>query len=217
MSQFCTDRDILAIEPNAFLAGGFPSQELAAGSDGAVTGTTFTSAASDFQPAAVEAGMVLCTYTTTPAEGTACEIVSVDSATSLTVSVLRADSEAPAVPPPEGSELSFRVRTFAPQIKSVSDTLARKLRQLAEVGGLAAADFADSAQLARVCAYGVLAAVFVARAENATPADANWIKAEHYRNEFRRLQLQLRLSVDADGDGRAEQTRALGNVALRRV
>jgi hypothetical protein len=88
---------------------------------------------------------------------------------------------------------------------------------MAEVAGIRSADFADSTQLRVAAAYGALGSIFVARAENAQPGDANWIKAEYYRQEFRRLQLQLRLVVDANGDGKAEQTRTLGNVALRRV
>ena len=217
MSEFCKDRDLLAIEPIVFLGGGFPCQELIAGTDGAIAGTTFTSADSDFQSAGIAPGMVLCTHTTTPAEGSAFEVISVDSATALTVSVLRADPSASNIAPPAASDLSFRIRTFAPQIHGVSSTLAEKMRLISEVSGIAQADFANSAQLARTCAYGALSSIFVARAENASTSDANWIKAEHYRAEFLRLQLQLRLVIDSDGDGQAERTRTLGNVALRRI
>jgi len=217
MSEFCKDRDLLAVEPVVFLGGGFPCQELVAGTNGAVSGTTFTSAGTDFQAAGITNGMVLCVYTTIPAEGSALEVVSVDSATALTVSVLRADPDSDPVGPPAGSDLSFRLRTFRPQIRGVSDTLAEKMRLISEVSGIAQADFANSAQLARTCACGALASIFVARAENAAPSDANWTKAEHYRGEFLKLQLQLRLVVDRDGNGRAEQTRTLGNVTLRRV
>ncbi len=217
MTEFCKDRDLLSIEPVVFLGGGFGCQELIAGTDGALGDTTFTSAGSDFPAAGITAGMVLCIHGATAAEGNAYEIVSVDSETALTVSVLRADTSDQAVAPPTGSDLSFRIRTFSPQIRRVSDTLAEKLRLISEVAGISSADFADSAQLAATCAYGTLASIFVARAENAVASDANWIKAEHYRNEYLRLQLQLRLAVDNDGDGEAEQTRTLGNVTLRRL
>ena len=181
MDNFCQDRDLLGVEPRVFLDGGFPSQQLIAGGDGNLSGTTFTSATSDFQSAGLGAGMVLTTYTASAAEGNALEIVSVDSATSLTVSVLRADAESAAVAPPAGTGLNFHVRTFSPQIRGTSATLAEKLRQMIEVGGICAADFADSAQLRRTTCYGALSGIFVARAENAAPFDANWIKAEHYR------------------------------------
>ena len=161
--------------------------------------------------------MVLCTYTTTAAEGSAYEVVSVDSPTTLTVSVLRADTGGAAVPPPAQSGVSFHVRTYSAQIHTVSAAMGEKLRQMAEVSGVAAADFAESAQLRLTAAYGTLAEVFVARADNAQPSDANWTKAQHYRQLHRNLQLQLRLVADTDGDGQAEQTRTLGNVTLRRT
>ena len=217
MSTFCQDRDLLSAEPRVFLDGGFRSQQLVSGADGALAGTTFTSASSNFQAAGVQAGMVLTTYTASAAEGNALEVISVDSATSLTVSVLRADSDDAAIPPSPGTNLNFRLRTYLPQILGTSATLSEKLRQTPEVSGIASADFADSAQLRRATCYGTLSSIYVARAENASPSDANWVKAEHYRNRFRAAQSQLRLTVDADGDGTAEQTRALGNVTLRRV
>jgi len=217
MSAFCQDRDILAIEPLVYLTGALPAQDLITGQDGTINGSTFTSATADFQAAGVEAGMVLCVHAGSPAEGAAYEILSVDSQTALTISILRADEDEPAVPPAAASGLAYYVRTFAAQIRRTSEALGERLRHTAEAEGIAAAEFADSSQLAQAAAMGVLAAIFVARAENASPADANWVKAEHYRDGFASLQSQLRLAVDADGDGVAEQTRTLGNVALRRI
>lgn len=216
--MFCLDRDILSIEPVAYLGGGFDTiQELMQGSDGALSGCTFASAGSDFLASGVQAGMVLAASGGIISEGTAYEIISVDSTTEMTVSILRSSPTAPPIAPPPRSDLTYSARTFAARIQDVSDTLAEKLRQIAEVAGIDSADFADSEQLRRATACGVLAASFLARASNARPDDANWIKAEHYRQEFMQLQNQLRLAVDIDGDGLAESTRTLGNVTLRRV
>lgn len=217
MSNHCQDRDLLSIEPGIFINAGFPGQELSSGTDGAISGTTFTSQGSNFTAAKVQAGMVLSTYTTTSAEGKSFEITSIDSGTTLTISVLRTDCDDELIPPPSGSNLRFYVRTFGPQIQSVSTTLSEKLRQMAEVAGISTADFADSAQLRITTAHGVLASIFLACAENAAAFDANWIKAEYYRDQFRKLQIQLRLVVDSDGNGTAEQIRTLGNVTLRRA
>lgn len=217
MSMFCQDKDLLSIEPVVFIGGGLVGQVLVSGTDGALSGTTFTSAASDFHSAGIAAGMVLCTYLDNPAEGTAVEVVSVDSATQLTVSVLRADADADPIAPPAGSNLGFYIRTFTVQIDNVSGTLAEKLRQMLEVAGISKADFADSQQLRMTAVSGCLSSIFVARADNATDQDANWVKAEHYRDQFYRQQLQLRLAIDADGDGKAEQTRTLGSITLRRL
>ena len=216
MSNFCQDRDLLSIEPELF-ADGNPCQTLASGTDGIIAGTMFSSTGSDFETAAVQAGMALHVAGGSLETAKTYEVVSVDSATQLTVSRLRTNDDDDPLAPVPGTDLGFSIRTFAPQIRTVSQTLAEKLRQVEEVAGIAAADFADSAQLRMTAACGTLAAVFVTRSENATSADANWAKAEHYRTRFERLRLQLRLAVDADGDGLAEQTRTLGNVTLRRT
>ncbi len=216
MSMFCLDRDLLSIEPSIFL-GGTVGQELVSGADGAISGTTFTSATSDFQSAGAAVGMVLNTYSDNPAEGSAVEIISVDSATQLTVSVLRADTGDAAIAPPAGTSLGFGICTYNAQIANVSETLAEKLRRVVETEGISSADFVDSQQLRMAAANGSLASIFVSQSTSAADRDANWAKAEHYSQEFDRQQLQLRLAVDADGDGVAEQTRTFGNITLRRL
>lgn len=216
METYCQDRDLLSIEPTIFLAGGLPAARLISGSGAQLAGTAFT-CSGDLLAAGLEGGMVLCVYNSAPAEGAAYEVVSVDSSTEMTVSVLRADVEAAAVAPPAQSNVSFIVQTYSAQIANVSARLGEKLREISQTAGVAAADFADSAQLRLAAAYGALADIFVARAENAERYDANWIKAEHYRSLHRQILTRTRLAVDIDGDGYAEQTRSLGNTTLRRI
>jgi len=217
MSNECKDRDLLAIEPSLFAGGGFQSQQLAAGTDGGLAGTTFTSAAADFGAAGVVAGMVLCVYTTAPAEARSCEVLSVDSDTSMTVSALRANADGAAIAPQPGSDLKYYVQTFQPQIASAEAALAEKLRQVSEAEGIAPSDFADSSQFGQAVALGALAAVFVARAANASDTDPHWIKAEFYRRRHVAAVAAIRLASDVNGDGVAERTRTLGNVTLRRA
>lgn len=217
MNNSCKDRDLLAIEPELFTGGGFESQQLAAGTDGAISATTFSSASADFVAANVQPGLVLCIYSTVPAEGRCYEIISVDSATTLTVSVLRPEADGSAIAPPAGTELKYQINTFAPQIAAAAATLHEKLRQIAEAEGISGTDFVESAQLRRAVALAALAAIFTARASNATGADANWVKAEHYRRQHIAATSAIRLAQDIDGDGLAEHTRTLGNVSLRRA
>ena len=216
MTQFCQDTSLLALEPVVYLDPAEVCRAIAVGTDATLAGTTLSDPAADFISAGVAAGMVLCAWTIAPSEGDAWEIASVDSATQLTVSVLRADAEGDAIAPPAATGLSYAVRTLAPTIVDISATLGERMRWAAETGGISTVDFADSAQLASTTACGVLAAVLVSRAGAASSHDANWVKAEHYRSRYQAMQLQLRLAVDADGDGVAEQTRTLGNVTLRR-
>jgi len=214
---FCQDRDLLCIEPVIFIGGGFASQQLIGGIGASIAEGKLHWQEGDFASAGVKPGMAVNIWQTSPCEGNAYEILSVDSASELTIPVLRAGSSGPAVAPADCEGASFHVRTFEPQIQAASAVLAEKLRLLGEATGVAAAGFADSAQLRTAAAYGALERIFTARSENASSGEANWIKAQHYREIFRQQQVQLRLAVDVDGDGVAEQTRTLGNVQLRRA
>ncbi len=216
MSNECKDRDLLAIEPEIFTGGGFDSQQMSAGTDGAISAATFTSASADFTSAKITAGMVLCVYSAVPAEARSYEIISVDSSTSLTVSILRADREADAVAPPAGSDLKYYINTFGPQVCAARDDLLERLRRISETDGIDPADFVDSARLRRAVAFAALAGIFTARSSGAVGDDANWIKAEFYRREHAAAVGTLRLARDLDGDGLADQTRSLSNVTLRR-
>lgn len=216
MSNDCKDRDLLALEPAIFTGGVFDSQNLASGQDGATSGTTFSSEDADFAAAGVEAGMVLGVYSSSPAEPLCYEVVSVDSATALTVSVLRADEAADAIAPPAGSDQKFLVRTFAPQIANVRASLLERLRETGQAQAVSGGDFVESNQLRQAIALGTLAVVFTARASNSADKDANWAKAEFYRNRYAEAVSALRLASDTNGDGYAERTRSLGNINLRR-
>ena len=215
MNDYCQDRDLLSLEPAIFLGGSFVTQQMIGGSDGVSSGTTFTSAGSNFNSAAVQAGMVLTVYDAAASEGNAFEIVSVNSATALTVSILRADASIPPVAP-KMSGHSFFIRTFRPQIQGVSRTLEEKLTFFSEAHHIPAdkVAFADPDQLRSAAACGALSGIYLARAACATADDANWLKSEHYRQEFTKLRAQLRLTVDT---GARQQTHTLGNVLLRRV
>ncbi|MDY7011544.1 MAG: hypothetical protein SVV80_12455 [Planctomycetota bacterium] len=217
MANECKDRDLLAIEPDVFTGGGFGSQQMAAGVDGAFNGTTFTSILADFTASNIQAGMVLCVYSTIPAEGRFYEIISVDSSTSLTVSVLRTDRDAGAVAPSPGTNLKYYINTFAPQIADAEATLYEKLRRLGEAEGISSVEFVESSQLRKTVAFASLASVFTALASNAVADDANWVKAEFYRRQHVTALGALRLAEDIDGDGFAEHTRTLSNVSLRRT
>jgi hypothetical protein len=115
MVSFSTDADISKYEPMLFGELHLPWQVLAAGSVGVLSGTSFAAEGADFVGAKVSAGGVIHLRS---ADGTldgAYEIVSVDSATELTVSVLRPDAADEAIAPPAGTDISYRVSTFAPQ------------------------------------------------------------------------------------------------------
>ena len=216
MEQFCQDRDLLAMEPMLFGTSDSAAQALLVSQDGTINGQALSCPLADCCAAGIEPGMVAAVYADGNTEAAAYEILDVLPGM-LTLSVLRASPQQPAITPPPADMVRFHVRTYAAQIRNTSAALAEKLRQSREAAGVRSASFADSAQLRLTAVCGALADIFVARAHNARENDANWVKAQHYRQEFSRLQLSLRLAVDADGDGIAEATRTLGNVTLRRI
>lgn len=217
MSQFCNDRDLLLIEPSLFTCGVFNGQRLGYGSSGTLSGSSFTVFSTDFLASGVKPGMVLCLYSGQISEGEGYEIVSVDSAYALTVSVPRATTDSPVIAPTTFSQTKdWQILTFAPQIAAMSAALSERLRTICEASGINQGDFADSAQLRGVTAYATLAGLFAAAADG-TDDDARWSKSRYYESLYRDGLLRLRLALDADGDGLAEQTRTLANVHLRRV
>ncbi|MCL2700642.1 MAG: hypothetical protein FWE88_02985 [Phycisphaerae bacterium] len=216
MTPQCTDRDLLALETILFLGAG-GTQQLTGGANGQLSGTTFTAAGADFPEAGIQPGMVLTTYDPArgPAEGRACEIVAVRAATQLDVSVLRAAADAPSVAPYPGGT-HFLIRTYQPQIQAVHDALMERLMRARAADRANVGSFLPSPQLRQALACGTLAAVFVSRAQDGTAADANWLKAEHYRREFERLSSSLQLTPESS-DGLGGGVVAMGNVTLRRV
>ena len=93
MVSFSNDVDILKYEPILFGELYLPWQVLAAGTGGTLSGTTFTAADADFVNAQVAAGGVIYMQSVDGSLDGAYEIVTVDSPTQLTVSVLRPDME----------------------------------------------------------------------------------------------------------------------------
>ena len=115
MVNFSNDVDILKYEPVLFGELHLPWQVLAAGSGGTLSGTTFAASGADFISASVTAGQVIYLQSADGAIDGAYEIVSVDSMTELTVSVIRTDPNDEPIAPPAATDISYRISTFGPQ------------------------------------------------------------------------------------------------------
>ncbi|MCJ7692852.1 MAG: hypothetical protein MUO22_05500 [Sedimentisphaerales bacterium] len=115
MVNFSNDTDILKYEPVLFGELHLPWQVLATGTGASLSGTIFTANDADFVSAAITAGQVIYVWSADDSLETALEIVSVDSATQLTVSIIRADSDSTAIAPPAAANISYRISTFGPQ------------------------------------------------------------------------------------------------------
>jgi hypothetical protein len=208
MVSFSSDVDILKYEPILFGELHLPWQVLAAGTGGTLSGTTFTASGADFAAAQVSAGGVAYLRSADGSLDGAYEIVSVDSATQLTVSVIRPDGQAPAVAPPAATDISYRISTFGPQANEVGF-------QLTEYFGISPGnpasdidveDVLDASVLRQASVFAVISVVYAMLAGKAK--DENyWKKSLHYQRFFAAARGRCRLSIDAGSDGVADVTK----------
>ncbi len=200
MQVFSTDVDILKYEGVLFSELYFPWQVLSEGGDGVLGGTSFSSAGADFVNAGVTAGGVIYLSASEGSIEGSFEIVSVESATELTVSVLRADIDDAAIEIGTASGLNYRVSTFEAQTGEMMFELTRYF-------GIApgdpdsdygVSDIADVSVLKQASVYAVIASIY-ASAGNGNADDGYWKKSLHYRKLFEKARDSVRLGVDIDG------------------
>ena len=217
MVRFSSDVDILKFEPVLFGELHLSSQVLTQGNGAQLSGTTLTDGAGSFVSAGVEAGGVAYLKS---AEGTldgSYEIVSVDSETQLTVSVLRADTADSSIAPPTASDISYRIGTFAAQG-------AEAAFQLTEYFGIQpgnpASDITidniiDTEGLRRASTFAIISAVYATWA-NRVASQGHWQKSLYYKQRFEKARQRCRLSIDLGTDGHADIARLGGAIKLVR-
>ena len=217
MVSFSNDTDILKYEPVLFGELHLPGQVLVAGTGGTLSGITFTATGVDFVSAQVSAGGVIYLQTADCLLDGAYEIVSVDSATQLTVSVIRSDSNTAAIAPPTATDISYRISTFGPQANEVSFQLTEYfgIRPGNPASDIDVEDILDTDILKRASAFAVISSVYAILASKAE--DENfWKKSLHYQRLFEKARERCRLSIDVDSDGVADVTKFGASVRLVR-
>lgn len=217
MAKFSNDVDILKYEPILFGELHLSSQVLAAGTGGTLSGTTLTAGGENFISASVAAGGVIYLQSADGLLDGAFEIVSVDSTTQLTISVVRADSDDEAIAPPASNDISYRVSTFDPQAGEVGF-------QLTEYFGIrpgnpdsvySVADVLDTNVLRKASVFAVIASVYAMLASKAED-ESYWKKSLYYQKLFEKARERCRLSIDVGYDGVADITKLGASVRLVR-
>jgi hypothetical protein len=145
------------------------------------------------------------------------EIVSVDSETELTVSVLRSDGEESAVGPGDNSDVSYRISTFGPQANEVGFELTQYfgIRPGNPDSEYTVDDILDVSVLKQASVYAVIAGVY-ATLGGSSDEDSFWKKSLHYQKLFEKARERCRLSVDIGGDGVSDRTKIGGSMKLVR-
>lgn len=217
MTKFSNDVDMLKYEPALFGELHLPWQVLAAGASGVLAGTVLTAGGADFVSAQVTAGCVAYLRNGDGSLDGAYEIVSVDSATELTVSVLRADSQAHAVAPPAATGIAYRISTFKPQAVEAAFALTEYfgIKPGNPASDYSAEDIMDTEALRRASVFAVVASVYAMLAGK--HADQGfWDKSVHYQRMFEKARARCQLSIDAGSDGVADLTRVGASARLVR-
>ena len=217
MVSFSNDADILKYEPILFGELHRPGQVLTAGTGGTLAGTTFIESSADFVAAQVSVGGVIYLQSADGILEGAYEIVSVDSATQLTISIVRADSEEEPVAPPTATNISYRISTFKPQASEVAFQLTEYfgIKPGNPASDIDVQDVLDTDVLRMASVFAVISSVYAMLASKAE--DENfWKKSLHYQRLFEKARQRCRLSIDVGSDKVADITRVGSCIRLVR-
>jgi len=211
--NFSTDRDLLVYEPTLFTDAPFVAQQRVNVSDGALTGTQLSSVDADFAAAQVEAGHVVMIGKTPY------EVIDRIDASTLTVSLLRTRLNDDPIPGADGTNLSVKVRTFAPQAAIMHDTLLRLLGidPDAPDATLTEDSVVSLSVMARLEALGTLERIYSSAAAISGDNEPLRTRAHEYGRRFHIAAAQSTVLIDVDNDGHADERRHLGLVRLTRV
>ncbi len=217
MLAFSNDVDVLRYEAVLFGDLHFPWQVLCEGDDGQLSGTSFTKTGEGFVTKGVTAGGVIYLQSVGGGLDGVYEIVSVDSETELTVSVLRSDGEESAVGPGDNSDVSYRISTFGPQANEVGFELTQYfgIRPGNPDSEYTVDDILDVIVLKQASVYAVIAGIY-ATLGGSSDEDSFWKKSLHYQKLFEKARERCRLSVDIGGDGVSDRTKIGGSMKLVR-
>lgn len=217
MVRFCNDVDIAKYEPGLFGELHLPSQILVSGEAGELGGSTFSASGADFLGADVETGDVIYLRSPDGVVDGVFEVVSVDSATQLTISVIRSDTESVSVAPAAGSDIYYRISTFEPQAVEAALRLTEYfgIKPGCAASELEAEDIVDTSVLKRACVFLVISGVYAMLASKSEEGSF-WSKSLHYKKLFERAKERCQLCIDTDGDGVGDITLDGSSIRLSR-
>lgn len=162
--MLCADIDILKLEPALFAGTSFPfpSQSLCRGVNGVLAGTAFSASGENFSSRGVGAGHVIYMSDGIGNIDGVYEIISVVSATQLTLSIVRSDESVSPISIGVGSNLYYRISTFGPQIAQSEYELSQRLRLKPGFSDSAydLTNMADQKNLRAACVFWSLARIF---------------------------------------------------------
>ena len=208
MVTFSNDADILKYEPILFGELHLPWQVLTAGTGVSLSGTTLTASGADFISAQVQVGGVVYLQSADGSLDGAYEIVSLDSSTQLSISVVRTDSTDTAVPPPAATDIFYRFSTLGPQAAEVGFQLTEYfgIKPGNPASDIDAADILDTSVLRLASVFDVISGVYAMLASK-TKDQSYWNKSLYYQKLSTKARGRSRISIDLGSDGIVDVTK----------
>lgn len=208
--MLASDRDLLMFEPNLFRDVSWVGQRLVKAT-GTIAGTTLTISAFDvsFDGANIGPGHILV------CDGAPYEVIAKLSATTATVSRLRASLADPVQPPSPATG----VPTFVPTMNLQLAIVEQQVLRMAGIEPGSAeppneASIVNVEALRRLVSLGALHLVYAAAGAPGDPGaiGANGSplsRAEYYQRRFADERSRVVVELDLDGDGKTDATRRL--------
>ncbi len=219
MLSFSKDIDVLKYEPSLFGGLHLRSQVVLKGDSGEINGTLFTINQADFNNNYISAGMVIYLQS---ADGTldgAFEIVEVNSTTTITVSVLRADESMTPIAPTQAANINYYICTYQPQSNEVLFELTQRfgIKPGSAEGCAGVENIIEPETLKQCSVYGTLAIAFTMIAWDAKNDKENlWEKHKHYYQLFGKARQRAKVSLDCGVDGVSDVTYSGASARLKR-
>lgn len=201
MDLFSVDVDLLKVEPGVFGLAEFAGQTLCKGANGVLNGTAFSASGESFISKGVAAGGVITLQSLDGTINAGYEIVSVNSATQLTLSVVRAETTQAAIPIGMASGLIYRVVTFAPQAAEALYEISAWFGLQPGCTDAAYGDeqITDATPLRAVSVYRVLTMIFAAMSGADAEQKTYSLKREYYTAMYYAARSRARVALDANG------------------
>ena len=207
--MFAKDRDLYVLEPGLHKDVAWFGQRLL-NANGSLVGTTLTMNTGSLSSGGVAAGHVVIF------DGVALEVVSVESDTQATVSLMRADIGSVAIPGVGASNRVVVVYGYGPQLGIVHRQVLAMIGLDVDEDGFDESVVTNPGALVRLEALGALHLIYAGAGAPGRAGEKFDLRAKMYKERFSSERERVVAMIDLDGDGVAETKRRPNQLMLTR-
>lgn len=208
--MFAKDRDLLVIEPGLFREVKWNGQRLLSGT-GDLSGSLLTLTSGSFIEGGITQGHVVLI------DSIPMEVVSVQSATTATVSIMRGDPDSTFIPGKWVTGADVEIFTFEPQIRIVHRQILAMIGIDADdESGLGSDAVTNPAAMVVLEALGALHLIYASAGAPGRGGEGYLDRSRIYQQRFSMERGSVVALIDLDGDGIAETRRHPNSFVLTR-